>query len=318
MKSMTIRVVLMLSMILTVAIGHVLAAAVTDRTIVAEGSAKALDQTWQVAADASIDVENIRGRVQIRGWDRNQVSLRGSLGAGSRLEISGSPQHLELQVKSNEHGWFDGSGPKADSTLIVQVPRKVKLEVHVISADADIADVAGDSLQVKGVSGTLSVSGGSRDAEVTSVSGDVGLNAIGDAMTRVHVQTVSGDIKATHLRGRIKLETVSGNIQAQAAQASDLETGSVSGDASISTTLTDHARVHMESMSGDVRLNLPSTLSARIDASTFSGDIRSDYGKPQTPEHGPGSHLDTQVGNGDAQLSLQTFSGNIQLLKTGG
>jgi len=321
MKSMTIRVAIVALLYVTVAIGHVLAAtpaAVADRTIIADGgAAKTLDEAWQVTPDAHLQINNIRGRVQIRGWDRAVVDLQGRLGSGSRLEISGSKSNLSLRVKSNENGWFGNSGPKHDSTLVLQIPRDSVLELNVISADVDVSGIAGKSTQVEGVSGDLVLSSGARDVEVTSVSGDVQLSVTGKAMHRAHVQTVSGDVKATNLRGHVKLETVSGNIQAQAGQISDLETGSVSGDATISTALTDQARVHMESMSGDVNLTLPSGLSARIEASTFSGDIRSDFGKPQTSEHGPGSHLNTQVGDGNAQLDLQTFSGDISLHRSG-
>ncbi len=321
MKTMIIRVAVVLSLYLLVAVGHAVAAtpaAVTERTIVAGGdAARALNEAWQASADAHVEVSNIRGQVRIRGWDKPEVALRGSLGGGSRLQVSGSSNHLVLQVKSNQSGWFGNSGPRQDTTLTLQVPRNSKLELHVISADADVADVAGKSLQVESVSGKLSLSSAAGEADVTSVSGDVDYTATGDATTRVHVQTVSGDIKTIDSRGRIKLETVSGNIQAQTVQVSDLQTGSVSGDAIVTTTLAGNARVHMESMSGDIRLNLPADLSAHIEASTFSGDIHSDYGKPRSPGHGPGSSLDTQVGSGDAQFDLQTFSGDIELHKGG-
>lgn len=317
MKSMKIRVAIGLVLLLALVIGHglVAAPAVANRTLSAEGGAKALDESWRVAADAHVEVSNIRGHVNVQGWDRSEVSLKGSLGEDSRLEISGDDGNLTLQVRSHESGWFGHSGPTHDSTLTLQVPRDCSLELHVISADAEVSGVTGKSLKVEGISGDLTLHSGAGDADVTSVSGDVALTAAGEAMTRVHVQTVSGDINATNLRGRVKLETVSGNIVARTAQVGDLETGSVSGDATVTTTLAAHARLHLESMSGDINLKLPPDLSAHIDASTFSGDIRTDYGSPQRPEHGPGSHLDAQVGNGDAQLDLQTFSGNITLRK---
>ena len=59
----------------------------------------------------------------------------------------------------------------------------------------------------------------------------------------------------------------------------------------------------------------PANLSAHVDASTFSGDIHSDFGKAQTKEHGPGSSLDAKVGDGDAQIEMQSFSGDLELRK---
>ena len=54
---------------------------------------------------------------------------------------------------------------------------------------------------------------------------------------------------------------------------------------------------------------------AHVDASTFSGDIHSDFGKVQTKDRGPGSSLDAKVGNGDAQIDMQSFSGSLELRK---
>jgi DUF4097 and DUF4098 domain-containing protein YvlB len=77
-------------------------------------------------------------------------------------------------------------------------------------------------------------------------------------------------------------------------------------------------KMNIDSMSGDVQVQLPSSLSSSIHAKTFSGDLRSDFGTPQQPEHGPGSHLDTVAGGGDGKISIETFSGDLRIRKAGG
>ena len=52
---------------------------------------------------------------------------------------------------------------------------------------------------------------------------------------------------------------------------------------------------------------------ASINAETFSGRIRSDFGVVKQPEYGPGSSLDAQVGDGDAQIVAKSFSGNVDI-----
>ena len=105
-------------------------------------------------------------------------------------------------------------------------------------------------------------------------------------------------------------------LQAPDLAVQELETGTVSGDARLHVTPTGHARLHLESMSGDVRLYVPENLSAHVDASTFSGDIHSDFGKVQTKDRGPGSSLEAKVGNGDAEIDMQSFSGSLELRKS--
>jgi hypothetical protein len=299
--------------------GAVDTAAQQNQTIAAEAAAKTLDQSWQVAGDARVEIDNVRGSVVVTGWDQGQVKLSGSLGAGSRLEISADEHHLTLHVEGSKTGWFGGNGPDHDSELLLNVPRGVALKLGVVSADATVTGITGKSLDVDGVSGKLNLSSDAPEVDVNSVSGDVVFaTAQASAAARTHLQTVSGDIDARKLSGRVKLETVSGNINLDAGVVQELETGTVSGDAKILAAPAAHARMTLESMSGDIRLRLPAALSAHVEAQTFSGGIGSDYGRVQNKERGPGSSLDAHVGDGDAQISAQTFSGDIEFRKQGG
>lgn len=296
----------------------VAADAIENRTINAGSEEKALNESWNVAADARIAVENVRGSVTITGWDKPQVELRGNLGAGSKLVVSGDSGHLGLKVDGEDGGWHGkhGRGPEDDSDLMLHVPRGAALEVQVVSADANVTDMAGKSIEVHGVSGTLGVRSAAAEVDIENVSGDVSFAAPqANPNGRAHLQTVSGNINAKSLGGRVKLETVSGDIGLEDAPVQELETGTVSGDVRLHVTPTVHARVHLESMSGDVRLYVPENLSAHVDASTFSGDIHSDFGKVQTKDHGPGSSLDAKVGSGDAEIDMQSFSGTLELRK---
>lgn len=290
-------------------------ACAADRSIVADGNgAKSLQESFRVAAMPRIEIDNVRGSVQVIGWNQSEVELGGNLGSGSKLEISANAQDLSMRVVAANTGWFGGNGPKSPSNLILHVPLHAVLDVHVVSADAQVRGVGGASLKVVGVSGKLDVQTAAAIIEVSSVSGDVAVSAT--AMSdSVRVQSVSGDIRVEGVGGRIKLETVSGNLGLTATRVQELNTGSVSGDANISMALLPQARVHLESMSGDIHANLPTTLSARIDANTFSGDIDSDYGRVANKRHGPGSSLNAVVESGDAQINVQTFSGDIQLRK---
>jgi predicted membrane protein len=288
---------------------------VESRSIAASGGDKDLHETWSVSADARVEISNVRGTVTVSGWDKPEVSLDGSLGRDSKLDISGDAGHLMLKVTGEKDSWVHGNGPDTDSDITLRVPRAAALDVNVVSADANVTGIAGKTLEVASVSGGISVNSGVPDVDVNSVSGDVTFDHTGAAMMRAHLQTVSGNINAKGLNGRVKVETVSGDMVVSAGAVQDLEAGTVSGDANLTFAPASHASVKLESMSGDLRVHLPSSVSAHIEATTFSGGIDSDFGKVQTQEMGPGSSLDAQAGAGDARINAQSFSGNIELRK---
>lgn len=285
------------------------------RDIVAGDASKTLDETWALAADGSITVANISGKVQVTGWDQAQVKLEGSLGAGSTLAVSGDAKKLSLQVKTTKTGWFGSNAPSHDSNLILHVPKNTALDLSVVSADANVDGMDGKSLKVGSVSGDLTLSSAAPQIDIDSVSGNVTLAAPAGANGRAHVQTVSGDISAKNLGGRVKLETVSGNMDCACGAVNELESGSVSGDADITAVPANDARLHLSTMSGTIKLALPAAVSARIDASSFSGGIHSDFGTVQTKEYGPGSSLKATLGAGSAQIGIESMSGDIRLRK---
>ena len=222
-----------------------------------------------------------------------------------------------MQVESaKDSGWFGNHGPRSDTNLVLKVPAGVSLRIELVSADGHVAGINGKSLKAECVSGNLTLESGASQVDVESVSGNIDLNITRtDSSYRAHLQTVSGDIDVKGAGGRVKLDTVSGRARAAGGEIQEFEAGTVSGNVELAAALGKHGRVQVETMSGDIRTELPSTQSARINAETFSGRIRSDFGTVKQPEYGPGSSLDAQVGDGDAQIVAKSFSGNVDIRK---
>ena len=286
-------------------------------TISAENAAQALNQTWSIANDATVEIHNVRGNVTVSAGESGQATLTGELGAGSRLVVDGGAQRLELRVDSDkDHSWFGNHGPRSDSNLTVKVPAGVALRLELVSADGHVTGITGKTLNVECVSGRLTIDSGSPQVDVESVSGDITFKATrADPSYRAHLQTVSGDIDVSGASGRIKLDSVSGRARANGAEVQEFEAGTVSGNVEVAAAIGKHGRVQVETMSGDIRAELPATQSARIEAETFSGRIRSDFGSVKRPEYGPGSTLEATVGDGDVQIRTKSFSGNVDILK---
>ncbi len=272
-----------------------------------------ISETRSVNADARIDISNIKGDVTVSGWDKNEVSITGTLGDGAKkLAIDGSGSSLTIKVEPpDKQGWFNwGSESRMGNTsLDLKVPRNAEIKIEVVSADVALSGVAGRSLGVNGVSGKLRLDSDAKEVDVDSVSGNIELTGKAE---RGHLETVSGNIRSRGLGGQVKFETVSGDIDAENGDYREINAGTVSGDINLRGKPTKDARIEVETMSGDVHLYLPADIAARIHATTFSGSIRSDFGKVKEEERGPGSSLDAQLGN-DGRVDLQTFSGDIEV-----
>jgi hypothetical protein len=279
------------------------------------GATQPINGTHAANPGARVEVNNVRGRVDVRGWDRAEVTVQGTLGEGSKFNFSGSDDHISIKIENEQENWswWGGNGPREDTVLTISVPRTALLDVNTVSADIDIEGIAGArELEAESVSGDLRVGGDADRVELASVSGDVELDGTARAIS---VETVSGDIEAKRVSGRIDAESVSGRIVLEAGTVNELTAGTVSGDVELRTEALGNGRIKVESMSGEVELYIPADASARIDAESFSGTITSDFGTVEEEEHGPGSSLSAVAGKGGAQITLESFSGDVTLRK---
>ena len=146
----------------------------------------------------------------------------------------------------------------------------------------------------------------------TAAAGDV---AAFERLYRDHVGRVHGAILRLVGTDRARAEELTQGLRAGVAEAVELPPRK---RILYPRRTRPHGRMQLESMSGDIRLRLPAALSAHVEATTFSGSIGSDYGAVQDKGHGPGSNLDARVGEGDTQIHVESFSGDIELRKQGG
>ena len=280
-------------------------------------AATPINETRALAARGHLSVENLKGSIEVRAWDRNEVKIEGSLGQGvEKLEILGDAQHLSVKVKypkSGGLGFFSGSDKSEPSELRLMVPLQADLEIDAVSADIDVSGMASGELSIDSVSGNINVVGAPREATIDSVSGDLKLIL---NSSNVSTESVSGDVDLRgRLDGEVHVESVSGDIDVAGHQSSvnKLTGTTVSGDIRIGTALASGGRIDLDSVSGNLTLRLPSNLSAEVRGESFSGDLRAPDAQIIRPKHGPGSSFEHRYGNGDGDITIQSFSGDATL-----
>lgn len=273
-----------------------------------------IDQTRPLDPTGRIEISNLKGSIEVRAWDRNEVHVGGELGKGvEKLVVDGSRDHLVVKVDyPNRRGW--GDDRSEPTRLVLKVPLRANLDIESVSADIHVDGVAPRELEVESVSGNVTIAAAPGEADVSSVSGDLVLTL---NTASASSESVSGDVRLSgRLDGEVHAETVSGDIRidSRGERVRRLSTGTVSGDADVRVGLADGGEISSETVSGDIRLRLPKSVSARVSAESFNGNLRAPGAKVRTEEFGPGSSLEVRYGSGAGQVRLESFSGDAELV----
>jgi DUF4097 and DUF4098 domain-containing protein YvlB len=179
-------------------------------------------QTYPLAANGRVELENINGSVHISVWDQNQVKVDAIKRARDderlkniEIRVSAHPDSISISThyRESEEGWRTHNNPgSVDYTLTV--PRNARLdEIKLINGSLEVNGVAGEvrascingRLVAKGLAGRakLATINGTLHAEfehlsspldLSSVNGSVHLTLPSDAKANIEASTVHGGI----------------------------------------------------------------------------------------------------------------------------
>ena len=272
--------------------------------------ARPVDERRAAAADARITIENVNGTITIEGWSKKEVHVTGTIGDDvEKLAVEGSDRRIRIGVELPRRS----RNSRADADLHIMVPAGAEVLVDVVNCPIDVTKVEG-SLELESVNGDITIAGKPSRIKASTVNGDIEVTA---SSNRVEVGTVNGRILLEGVSGEVRAGTVGGSIDIRGGRFDNANFETVSGDIDFAGELQSSGHFDFEAHSGDVILILPADVSAEFDVSTFSGDIDNDFG-PQgrrTSEYGPGRELFFSTGGGKARVSINTFSGDVRLVK---
>jgi DUF4097 and DUF4098 domain-containing protein YvlB len=268
-----------------------------------------IDRRVAASATGEVVVSNVSGSIELRGWDRSEVEVRGSMGRGvERLEVSSSDGRTTIKVILPH-----GSTNNGSADLEIHVPRGSSLDVNGVSADIESSDVNG-SQRLKTVSGNITAQLAGGTSEVRTVSGDLTITANGKSGS-LRVASVSGNVDVSGAAGKLDIVTVSGDSRVVMGEASEIRGRTTSGDLNLKARLARDGRVDAESVSGGVTLRVAGE-GVSIEAESFSGDIHGCLAKgvERASRYGPGVRLSVRnVESGGATVRAKTLSGDIDI-----
>jgi DUF4097 and DUF4098 domain-containing protein YvlB len=288
-----------------------LAAAILAAATPAAMAQQTITKNAKVAPDATVEVSNVQGTIEVAAWDRNEVDLTAEL-ESSKDQLEWEATDRSVRVKVRRPGKHYDSD-EDDATLTLRVPKGARIIADSVSADITVTGVRGE-ISLQSVSGEVQTQAYDAPVKATSVSGEITVTGNG-GKSAVSTENVSGDSTVTGVKGNYDGEVVSGGIRAVVAAAERIEVNSVSGDIDLGVDLTPTSRLDLETVSGSIGVRVKAPVNADFDIETFSGDIENCFGpKPRdTSKYTPGTELNFTQGNGGARVEIQTLSGEVRL-----
>jgi hypothetical protein len=265
-------------------------------------SVQVTDTVVDVARGDRLVIEQITGRVQVVGWDRDAVEVRAAEG-GPSLGIRWAAG--EVRVVRTE-----GRGRLRAVDATVRVPRWIALEIGSPSLDVSVSGTSGD-VRIANVSGDVWVTDVQGALDVRSIRGEI---VVTDARGGVRATSQADDVTLTRVAGTIDVRTLNGDITLEDARSLSVRIEALHGDVFFSGALEPGGEYGIYVHDGDATLVVPASVSARVSVSTFDGDFESDF--PVRVERlSAGRPLEFVLGGGAASLRLEVFDGKIRLLQ---
>jgi DUF4097 and DUF4098 domain-containing protein YvlB len=278
----------------------------------AANGAAPFDRTVDADARGTVDVHNIAGSVEIKGWERPSVHVSGTLGDNvERVDVRRDGSRVMVEVVMR-----DGSRSRSSegTRLTIEAPRASTLEVSTVSANISAREIEGEQ-RLSSVSGTIDAEAFASDVNVSSVSGGVTVHGHGSAgLTRV--RSISGQVRLTDVAGQVEAQAVSGSVEVASNQLERATLNSISGRITLSGALGEHARADLTTTSGSLNMTFAGTAAAEYDLTTFSGSIDPCFGPPVSePRNGSERQHRFREGDSDARVRANTMSGSITLCR---
>ena len=188
------------------------------------------DQTYPLAADGRVSLQNVNGSIEIETWDRNEVRVEAFKKARSRrhlerlrIEIESDSDRLEIRTRYSKRRSFFSfldffRGSKGQVRYVLKVPENARLDaIRTVNGRVTITGTGGfvEATSVNGSTSLYKASGpfrisavnGGVVAEVASlenvdsihlksVNGGVRLTLPGDASASIHATSINGGIRS--------------------------------------------------------------------------------------------------------------------------
>ena len=280
-------------------------AAAQPRTGAARQQAPQTDETVAVQRGGRLTVNNFAGEVILRAWDRD--SLRVVARHQARTTVNIRPTSGGIAITSS-----GSRGPASvdyEITAPAWMPVRIEGTYNFVTVEGTQAEVFADTVR-----GDVVVKGGTGVVTAKSVQGEV---QISNARGKVTASSVNEKVTITDTSGDISVESVNGAITMTGIDSKIVEATTVNGTIVYEGKLADGGHYTFGTHNGDVLLGLSDPVNATFTLRTYQGSVSAEFTLEgyNPADARRGRRVSATVGNGSADVNLETFGGSIRLRK---
>jgi len=287
--------------------GLALAVTLAQAAPARQPSAPQTDETVPVTrGQGRLTVNNFAGEVIIHTWDKDAIHVVARHQSRTRVNIRPTTAGVTLSA-SGTHG--PQGSVDYDITAPAWMPIKVDGQFNFITIDGAQAEVSAESVR-----GDIVIRGGTGFVTAKSIEGEISVEG---ARGKVTVSSVNEGIKITDTSGEVTADSINGEITMTRMDSKSVDASTVNGTISYEGTLADGGHYSFTSHNGDLLLGIPETANATFSVRTYNGEFRTDLplqgGKAEDLRRG--RKIAMTLGRGSADVSLESFGGEIRIRK---
>jgi DUF4097 and DUF4098 domain-containing protein YvlB len=262
----------------------------------------ATDTTVQVERGSRLRVKTMSGDIAVTTWNRSELRIRADHSRRTELTIERSGAVVDVGARGR-------MGVPGAVDFQITAPTWMALELGGLNSEVTI-DGTEAPVRVETLQGDIVLQGGGGDVTLGTTNGDI---TVRGARGRLDLRATAGDVRVFDVEGDLRVESVSGDAELFDVRARSVEAQTVSGDLVLSGSIADGGTYTLFTHSGDIVLGIPEQSNARLSLSSANGEFR--LGFDLQAERRTRRRQTFKMGNGSATVELETFSGDIRVVR---
>lgn len=258
-----------------------------------------INQTYQLAPGARVEVSSIRGNVDIVNADTATAEVKVIRTARSRADLE--YHKIEVGYAGNtlvvrgvqEPEQRQRQNIQVDHHVILKLPRRIDLSVNSVSGQLKVGNVDGQTT-VSSISGSANIGNVGGKLQVSSISGNL---EVGNVGADARVNSISGNLGLGQVNGSLEVSSVSGGLHATLVSLSP-------------------QGIHIRSVSGSIEIGFKSEVNADFSAESVSGQVYLDVPNVTRDSEEKSHNVRARIGAGGTPITISSVSGDIRLTRS--
>lgn len=259
------------------------------------------DQTVDVSRGARLTVDNYAGEVIIKAWDRDSLRVQARHGSRQKVSVRSTPAGVVVSAAGTP------SSVDYEISIPAWMPVKVSGTYVFISIEGAQSEVSAETTQ-----GDVIVKGGTGTVTAKSILGEVVVEGV---RGRVIASSVNEGVRVTGSSGDISAETSNGDIGLSQITSENVEVTTINGDIAFDGPPAARGRYRFVTHNGNITIGIPESSNVTFTVRTYQGRFTSTYdlSGPPRSEVRQGRRTTYTLGNGSAEMELESFGGTIRI-----